>query len=680
MSEITEASRIILDFEAAVRAHQSDLTRAWEIWDAYFAVAGGQWDKAKREDLRQQSRHPWQFDVLGPKLDTLAGSLAAELPDFDWLPVEGELSQPIEACREKYYSDKELFNYDDILLRVIRDGCIHSGWCQLRESRRYQTTGNVALEVCRPGYIIPDPYWVSDDDRDCECLYKIYYFLPEQIAARYPKQSEAVRRAIKDRKQYGQRYNSNITTISRDEQQRLYKDEVGDQYRVIEKFYTKEIATERLIGMRADFSTGQMNAIPFPVTNDRALLQRFAQSNKISWDDVSVSEYREKRQYIVTVTDLDPDIILENGETREQVNGLSFYHYTCQRFSGHDKGIGESILDTQRVINEKESYLLEYIAKAGGGSEIWNEDLFKGRDARDRFTKNKNKFGHVEFADLDGVRTPRIAVEPANVPSAVFAEIQRMYDQTLPLVSRVSDAMSSISQHEDSGVLFERKYQMNRIANIMYDKFVKQLINNIAEGYYYQFQITYGDVEQEVKRRFGGSITINKKDIVGGAKVIINDASTLPRSKIVVSEAKNSPIYMLRKKMEVVEIIKSIPPNDTLRLQAALKLYFENIQMADDTRAEMQIVNEMEMQKAMLQYAAEMSGLQTQIQNNAAMSEQITASLAQMQAAKQPPQAQEAAVSPEIQPPQAPQAEQAPPLPSASSLPLEAAQGLPVPA
>jgi hypothetical protein len=631
MADMTESARIISDFEAAVKAHQADLTRAWEVWEAYFAVSGGQWEKSKREDLRQQARHPWQFDVLGPKLDTLAGSLSAELPDFDWLPVEGNITQPIEACRERYYGDKELFNYDDVLLRTIRDGCVHSGWVQLRESQRYQKTGNIALEVCRPGYIIADPYWVTDDDRNLECLYKVYYFLPEQIALRYPKKSEEIRRAIRDRKQHGQQYNSNINTESRDEQQRMYKSDVGDQYRVIEKFYTKETVSERLIGMKADFATGQMSAIPFPVTKDRAFLQNFAQINGIGWDDVSVDEYREKRQYVKTVTDLDDEVLLEDGETREQVNGLSFFHFTCQRFSGHDKGIAESILDCQRVINEKESYLLEYIAKAGGGSEIWNEDLFKNRDARERFVKNKNKFGHVEFADVDGVRTPRIAVEPANVPSAVFSEIARMYNETLPLVSRVSDAMSSISQSEDSGVLYERKYQMNRIANVMYDKFVKQLVNNIAEAYYYQFQITYGDVQQDVKTRFGGSITINKKEMVAGSKVIVNDVSSLPRAKVVVSEAKSSPIYMLRKKMEMIEIIKAVPPNDTLRLQAALKMYFENIQMADETRAEMEMVNQLEMQKAMLQHMTEISGLQTQIKNNQVQSTQMDAMLAQMQ-------------------------------------------------
>lgn len=637
MANELDARRVIADCDMAIKARQEDLDRCFEIWDAYFAVGGKQWTEAKRNDLKATERHPWQFDVLGPKLETLAGSLVAELPDVDWIPVEGEQTQSVEAVREKYYADKEHFNYPDAILLTVRDGCVHSGWCQLKESRRYSKTGNIALERCRPGYIIPDPYWVTDNDRDLEVLFKIAYLLPEQMAAIYPKRSREIEQAIKRRKDEGFRYQSDLKLETRDAQQREYKTEVGDQFRVIEKFYVKEIVTERLVGAKMDMRTEQMQSIPFPVTKDNGLLQRFAEVNQIDWDSVSPVEYREKRQYIATVTDLDPNILLEDGETREQVNGISFYHFTCQRYNGHDKGIGESILDAQRIINEKESYLLEYMAKAGGGSELWNEDLFRNQEARKRFIKNKNKFGHVEFADLDGVRNVKVEVSPAQVPGAVFQEIQRMYNETLPLISRVSDAMSAIGASEDTGVLYERKYQMNRIANVMYDKYIKTLLNNIGEGYYYQFQRTYGDVQMDIKRRLGGSITINKKEMVGDQTVVVNDVSSLPRSKVIVTESKSNPVYQLRKKAEVADIIKSIPPTEVLRLQSALNLYFDNMSMSDQARAQQEIVNTISMKKAMLATMAEMANLETSIKNSEVTKEQLNMALAQMQPQAQAP-------------------------------------------
>jgi hypothetical protein len=652
--------RIIADCDLAIKARQEDFKRSFEIWDAYFAVNGKQWTETKRNDLKSADRHPWQFDVLGPKLETLAGSLAAELPDLDWIPVEGEQSQSVEAVREKYYADKEFFNFHDSLLLCIRDGCVHSGWVQLKESRRYTKTGNISLERCRPGYIVPDSYWVTDNDRDCECLFKIGYYTPEQIMRLFPKRSQEIQRAMEKRKNEGFRYQSNLSLELRDQQQQKFEAEVGDQYRVIEKFYLKEIVTERLVGAKLNASTGQMHAIPFPVTKDGSRLQKFAEANQLDWTDVNPVEYRERRQHIQTVTDLDPELLLEEGETREQVNGLSFYHFTCQRYNGHDKGVAESILDAQRVINEKESYLLEYMAKCGGGSEMWNEDLFRNQEAKKRFIKNKNKLGHVEFADLDGVKNVKVEVSPAQVPGAVFSEIQRMYNETLPLVSRVSDAMSAIGASEDTGVLYERKYQVNRIANVMYDKYIKTLINNIGEGYYYQFQITYGDIQMDVPRRLGGSITINKKEEINGQRMIVNDVSQLPRSKVVVTESKNNPVYQLRKKAEVADIIKSIPPNDLLRLQLALNLYFDNMSMSDDARAQTEMVNSLSMQKAMLASMVEISSYQTQLKSNAVMNEQMNLQLAQLQ--PQPPE-QMAPPSAQPIPNEIPATEEQPPVP-----------------
>lgn len=620
------AQNIITDCDNAIKAHQTDLTRAFEIWDAYYAVNGRQWDSKKREDLRQEDRHAWQFDVLGPKLETLAGSLAAEIPDLDWIPVEGERTESTEAVREQYYADKEHFNYNTSLLYTIRDGCVHSGWCQMLESNKYSPTGGIKLERCRPGYIIPDPYWVTDDDRDLECLYKIGYFWPEQLKKIYKKKAKELDSIIEDRKRFGQRYISDLSTDKRDDRQREYKSEVGDQIRVIEKYYLEEIIGERLIGLKKD--TEQY--ISFPFSQDRNFLASFGEANGVDWTNVNPVEYREKKQRICTVTDLEPDLILEEGETREQVNGLSFFHFTCMRYNGHDKGIGEAILDAQRVINEKESYLLEYMAKAGGGAELWNEEMFKNEEQKKRFRKNKNKFGHVEFVDLDAVRTARVDVNPAQVPSAVFAEIQRMYQQTLPMVSRVSDAMSAVSSSEDSGVLFERKYQINRIANVLLDKYVMQLVNNIGEAYYYQFQITHGDLQKDIKKRTGGVITINKKEVIAGQEMIVNSVSELPRSKVVVTESKNNPVYQLRKKAEIEAILRSIPPTDTLRLQGALSMYFDNMSMSDDARAMQETINELEMKKAMLQYATEISTMETQLKQNKVVGQQLTMSMAQM--------------------------------------------------
>jgi len=662
----TEAATIINDFEANLRAMQKDFIRCYTVWDAYSAIDGGQYTPLQRQTLREEERHPWQFDVLSPKVDTLAGTLIADLPDIDWNAITGENTMVIEALKEQYFIDKELFNWDDMLLYTIRDGCVHSGWIQLAEDKKYSPTGNISLKRCRPGYIVPDCYWKTDDDRDLEVLYKYGYYKPENLKRIFQAKSDDIERAIEKRK-LGRSVTDENATSSNDVLQQTYQAQVGDEWRVIEKHYISVISKERLVGAKIDPPTGQMYWIPFPLTDDKQKLQAFAEANGIDMMDVQVTQYDEKVHNVKTVTDLDKSIVLEDGKSRVQVNGLPFYHFTCNRVNGHDRGIAESILDAQRVINEKESMILEYIGKASGGGSVWNEDLFKDEKQKQRFAKKRNQPGHIEFADLDAVRQTHIDVNPANVPSTIFQEISRMYNETIPIVSRVSDAMSAITNPGDSGILTERKYQMNRIGNVMYDKFVKQLLNNIGEGFFYQFQITYDDVQRDIKTRSGSTITINQKQEMGGQRVVINSVSNIPRCKVIVTESTKTPIFQLRKRMEIAEIIKDIPPEDYLRRQQALSIFFENTPMNDEDKAKMDVINELENTKAMMQFTAEMSTLQTTIATNKNQQSQLEMMSQRMNAAKAAPPAQ-GSISPELQqgapaPAQAPQQEQQTPAP-----------------
>lgn len=619
-SEASIATQVRVECEAAIKAITHDLKRAFEIWDAYLAINGSQWTREKRAQLQEEDRYAWQFDVLTPKVDTLAGVLISELPDLDWYPIAGEPTAMTEAVREQYFDDKDLFNYEDAILHAVRDGCIHSGWLQMGVSKKYKKTGNIILMSCRPGYIIPDPYWKTDDDRDLQKLYKIGYYKPDDLAAKYQKQSDKILEAaaeLEKRSSYFSQFSEQT-----DDLQKQFKPQAADEYRVIEKHYIETKSKKRLIGAIQN-KDGQMSQVNFPITDDGEYLSKFAEINNIDWTDVNDVTYEDKIHKILTVTDLDPDIILEEGDSATQVHtGLPFFHFTCTRYNGHDKGIAESILDIQRVINEKESLLLEFIAKASGGSMLVNEDLFPDNNKKEEFRKGHNKAGRLHFVDLDGVEKTVVPIGPATVPAAIFNEIQRMYDQTLPLVSRVSDAMSAITETNESGVLFEKKYQMNRVANVILDKGIKRLQHNIGEAYFYQFQQVNSDIPMKVQS-INGEISLNEKHQVNGAEIIINSVSDMPRHKCVISESTKTPVFQLRKRMEIEGIIKNIPPNDNLRLQQALAIYFENTPMSDEDRAKMDEVNSLEMMKAKLQMFSEIANLEAQTLNAKMQSTQL---------------------------------------------------------
>lgn len=632
-SDAEKATQIINEFTVNCRAMSRDLERGYEAWDAWFAVDGKQWTAKKRKILKEEDRHPWQFDILSTKVDTLAGSLVSDAPDIDWIPVEGERNTLTEAIRETYYSDKDLFNFENVLLECVRHGCIHNGWIQLSESTKYNPAGNVMISNCRPGFFIPSMYWKTDDDRDLKCGYKVAYMTAEGMAHKYKVKADAINRAVEELRKNGKgRYPTDS-----DELQRRYESSVGDEHRIIEYHYLEDIRTKRLMGVRNNTSCW----VPFPVTNDRATLEEFAALNDIDWESVQEAPYDDTVHRVTTVTDLDPTLILEDGKSRIQVKGLPFYHYSCARYNGQDKGVAESLLDLQRLINEEHSYMHEMIAKASGGSDIVNEDIFKDSIKKQDFIKNKNKPGKTFFADLDNVKNVRAEMTPQPLNPAVVTQLDRLYNQMLPLVSRVSETMSAQSSSEDSGIMMERKYQLNRIANVMYDKFIKQLYNNVGEGYFYQWQITYKDTEREITPRTGsGKIYLNRKTLVDGMPVVLNSVPDTPRCRVIISENAHSATNQMRTRMQLNDLSNIISPDDFLRRNALVSRYFDTLDLPDEDAAKMELINEMENMRAQLQFMTQMSNFKAQFKNSEVMALQADRMIEQLTAqAPQIPQA-----------------------------------------
>lgn len=628
-SNSEQAAKVRRECEEAITAQANDIARGNRAWEVYLAINGSQYDELKRKVFKEEDRKPWQFDFASAKIDTLAGTIIAELPDPDWTPIMGDRTQAIDAIKESYYEDKDLFNYPMVLLETVRDGCVHSGWCQIGESRKYHPIGNISLQRVRPGYFIPSPYWLTSDDRDLEEGYKLGWFSADAMKRIWNAKSDRIDEALHELRK-GRRQAPPDDIVER---QRKQDSQIGDEWQVVEKHYLETTKTARLIGLRS--GTEQMSSnlfwIPFPVTEDRDLLEMFAVENNIDWETVRETPYEKRVHKVCTVTDLDPELVLEDAASRVQCNGLPFLHFTTTRVDGKNKGVLETIMDLQEMFNERMAHVHELIAKASGGAEIWNEDLFRDPKQKQRFVKSRNKPGHTEFAPLDDVKNVKEDVGHIQVNPAIFQQVSVLYNELLPLVSRVSDTMSAMSGSEDTGVLFERKYQMNRIANILFDKFAKQLVNNLGEAYFYQWQITYADAERTITTRKGDKIPLNKSGNIDGMPVVINSVAHVPRCRVIVNENTSSPTFQMNVRMQIKEIIKSIPENDTLRMTQVLNAYFGSLPLPEKDKAMTEMVNEMNTMKAQMQFMTEISGMKAQMANNEVMVAQADRMMQQLQ-------------------------------------------------
>lgn len=624
-----EANIVINEFDRAYAAKSSSYERGLKAWRRYFPINHGKWSEEALKTLKEEMRHPVQFDIAGPKVDTLAGSLVADLPDPTWVPVVGQPSRLTEAIAKKYYIDKDLFNYDDVLLKVFRDGLVHSGDLEITED--YDMCGSPHIKFGRVmfGFLLWDPYWETDDDRDAECAYRISYMNAERLMRKYDFASDELKAEYRAYKMNGAQVEPDMFTTK---QSQVYS-KVGDEFQVIEKHYIKTINKKRLVGR----VSGTEEFIPFPVvdgmkqSDGEAYLSAFADMNRIDWTSVNESKYFDKVHYVTTVCrQLRGAEIQIEKKSKIQPGGLPYYHFTTMRVGGEDMGIPESMEGFEDTINKRESLITELISKANGGSQLVNRNLFDGKPQFDRWMNKKNKPGHSELVDLDAVKTPFVNIAANQYPSAIVDQINRMYDRVLPIVSRVSDALSSISDSSTSGILFERQFQTNMIANTLMNRGMRQFINNVAEGYFNQFQLTYGDLEHKVPMGDGkGDITLNKR--MNGR--ILNDVKSIPRCRVVIAENKKSQTYQMRWRSIWAEMLTSLKGMEQIvpgHIALILKNFFETIDMKDEDKEEVKLLNEMVMVSARLSMVSQITGNQAQAQNNTLMGAQAEVQMQQV--------------------------------------------------
>lgn len=603
----------LAEFDRAYQFQKNaNLDRLKKAWRRYFPIDNGKWDEDALKVMAEEYRQPTQFDVTGPKVDTLAGSLISDLPDPTWTPVLGQKSLLTEAIAETWHRDKESCNWDYVLLHAFKGGLIQSSDVEIYETYKDHTP-KIAIRLIQPGRLIWEPYWDTEDDRNATVAYLYAYMTPDKILQKYKKSSYEIESEL-------QRYREDKSNypMSNETKDPQFHIKVGDEFQIIEKHYVESIRTTRLIGR----IRGSDEFIPFPINKSRQYIEAFAVMNNIDWETVFEDAYEDKVHKVTTVIRELTKAEIQIGEKSNiQTMGLPFYHFTTMRHNGQDMGIPEAMAGVEDTINKRESLITELIGKANGGSALVNEKLFHGdKQKYATWQKNKNKPGHTELVDLDGVRTALYNIAQNQYPSAVVDQINRMYDKVLPIVSRVSSALSSVSEGSDSGILFERKFQTNMIANTLMNRAMRQFINNLAEGYFYQWQITYDKVEQDIPFRNGKKVTLNKE--VDGK--VYNSVKSVPRCRVVIVENKKSETYQMRWRSVWAEMLQTINPQVALPYyMLAMKNFFDTIDMTDEDKAQSQVIGEMMMMIARMDTVSKLTGHQAQAQNNTLQSAQI---------------------------------------------------------
>lgn len=599
--------KIYNEFLSAYRADEQNRKRSYRNWQQYFAIEKTQWPEISRMKLIEQNRHASQYNIIGPKVDSLVGSLMQEQFDLDWKPIEGARNSLTEAVKSSYYADKEICNYDKNFEAVIRDAMIYMGVLKVCMSDRHNPLRNIAMRRVEPGYVIFDNTWVSDDDDECEKAWEVFHLSALEIAEKYNIMTPQLDQEIKIQKKSGITFEANYT----DPNQIVMESKRGHLHRVIEHHYIKKIKTTRVIGQRMDSERW----IPFPITEDKAKLEKYMVDNNIDPMTMMDSPYTDRIHKIETIApEIIEEKILEKGVSRVQTRRLPYIQLTANRAFGQNKGIVDDLYDIQQTINKRESKLTDIISTATGGGKLVNKDLFDTPEKRERFRQKANDPSYVEFVDGDEMTKERAIqyINQAQYPSQIIEQLTRMYD-IVDRVSKVPAALEAVSENaNESGILFERKVQVARINTITLMNRIRDFYKKSAEAYYWQWQTAYNGPERMMSTADGKHMAIlnrrvfNKED---GKIYIQNRPDQIPRCHVIATESKSSPNKVIRDRAIYSELYNLSTQTNPEYASFFFELILNTMDLDDDKKNRLNEISQLQQIRDKMRITTEMSNL-----------------------------------------------------------------------
>jgi len=590
--------------------------RSYENWRMYFGIEYGQWWADDITRLNSEKRHPEQYNIVQPKVDTLAGAIASEKYEMDLRPIEGRRNSLIEAERDSFYADKELCNFEWSIGQVIKDAMVHSG--ELKMTKVFDKTphfGNIAFQREQPGYVVRDPNWTSNDDKDCRKLWEIFFMTAEQVSQVYGIESQQIRNEIMLSGMHGHDYEEPEMDFT----QKISRSYYGSLHRVIEFHWMEKIKVKRLQGQKVD----AVNWVPFPITKDENVLEEFIVRNQIDPNTLQEVDYEDDIHMVSAICPtLVIDKVMTEGPGLMQPKRLPYYHLAANREMGMDKGIVDDIADSQRTINRNQVKISDLIATATGGGKLFARGLFKTPEEIQEFKDRANDPSYNKDVDDDALRDNPIHYLNTNqYPSTLIKQFESMWEIT-DRVSKVPAAMEAMSQStNESGILFERKLQVARLGLITVNTNVLKWRHDIAEGYYWQWQIDpgYNSVEREQSTRDGRHrVILNERVFKDGKWFVRNIPSQIPRSTVMITESKYSPNKILKDRALFQDLYNSAiqqNPNSIYTSWFFGKI-LDTMELNEQDRSELDMIKDLQQKLDLARIETEQSGLEANKQQS----------------------------------------------------------------
>ncbi len=653
------------DFEI-IRRVNSEFKNAWEAnvweqdsiiqaWKFYFGAHGEQWDDKARLYKEQNQQRMAQYNIIRQKVATFSGMLIADEYDFEFDPITGVKTTGVEALENAYYCDKEVCDYDYHYGLVIEDGVIHLGILEVVIDKDKDYRGNIAFKRALPGRWVVDPYWKTDDDRDCMKAWKQGHMTIQQLEETFKKlpDSPEFNAELQRLKKVGMNWSpKNIGEYD------MPNPHFKNSYQVIESHWVEKVHTKKII---AKNEAGQW--VPFPITDDNERLEQFAEENCIyDWENAKTVPYIDRIHHSeIICPELWPYDLLDSGKPEIQIKGLPIIQFTTKRdIAGRNQGKVRDMMDPQKDLNYSQSKRWELLANQLGGGLVYDKRRFTTEEDQEDFEKN-----HNDTSRAWGINGDPNSIATHLRDAQVNPELARQSEQPFEYLDRIT-GVSAAAESRGQGAnepasLFAMKLKVNKIGTLTIDKRVNRFRERMAEAYFNQAMITYAGAERKFTTRNGKKEAILNEDVGYGIK---NKVEDIPRVSISISESPNNLTKQLRDRAEVSSILESIPPEYREPLAIAYSALFETTSLSEDKKESIGEAFKLEEIKARLASIAEIANTSASAKQGELMTMQLSAQIEKvagmLDQTQQVPEETPEMVS-EPAPQQAPQVTEAPP-------------------
>lgn len=476
----------------------------------YSGVDMGQWP-AEAVEIMQQAGYPTHtINFAQGLIDTALGHVLQSPTDIKISTTDPQSKEDVSIMQSLYDIDYSTGEWAKAFKQMFLDGFIQRGWVQLLPVVTNDVRGNVGLEVVDPAHIYVDPFWISDDIKDCREIFKCVWLTPDEIKAAYDFKGEEIDDAIAEFKNYSTNNPTMIETLF--DRSTDFYDVDENRYKVIERHYIEDINKDVIVDT---FTGKQLKKKQWPEGARKlkgAVLKAWLVANfKDRYKVFSKTEHVSK--FVTIAPALGLDFCLEKGKYPYQFGHVPFFPWSYRNMYGEPLGMMDLIADAQIMLNKRESQITKILNQRTAGNwtieaDAFDNDPAKIRDAQRRITMT----GQTFIVTPGSNNQNKIKSLTDNFQINDLRQQTQVIENYLQKITNITPAMQGqLQSTQESGVLYEQMQAQSMTVMEMTIDSIKQFMKAFGQCYLKAAVEQYGEAPRELYDKYSGvRVTINQ--------------------------------------------------------------------------------------------------------------------------------------------------------------------------